>query len=75
MKLPGLLEQELDGCGLPWRLEQGGRHVKLVVGERLAGIMPMGAKASATDKDRRAVMNLRAQVRRVVKELKGGTVS
>ena len=75
MRLPGLLERELEGCGLPWRLEQGGRHVKLVVGERLAGIMPMGAKANATDKDRRAVLNLRAQVRRVVAELKGGNGS
>lgn len=65
MKLPPIVAEELEKCGLPWRIDMGGRHVKLFVGNKLAGVMPRGATANRHD---RVTLNVRAQIRRIVRE-------
>jgi hypothetical protein len=69
--LPKIVLHELQRSGLPWRLEIGGRHYKLLVAERLAGILPYSGKAQRQERDKRAELNMRAQVRRVIKEVRG----
>lgn len=68
--IPKAVMQEIEVAGAPWRVELGGRHYKLFVHNRLAGIIPLGAKAGKQSADRRAELNTRAQVRRIIKEVK-----
>jgi hypothetical protein len=69
--VPQIVVEEIERSGLPWRVEVGGRHYKLIVADRLAGILPYSSKAQRKESDQRAVLNMRAQVRRVIKELRG----
>ena len=41
MMLPHDLRCLLDSSGLPWRIEDGGRHRKVVVADRVVTILPM----------------------------------
>lgn len=68
--IPRIVLAEIEQSGLPWRLETGGRHYKLIVGDRLAGILPFSGKAQRQQSDKRAELNMRAQVRRIIKEMK-----
>jgi hypothetical protein len=69
--VPKLVLEEIERSGLPWRLEKGGRHYKLIVGQRLAGILPYSGKAQTQTADRSAELNMRATVRRIIREVKG----
>jgi hypothetical protein len=62
--------QEITASGLPWSFEVGAKHHKVKIGGRLACILPRGS-AAHRETYRRALLNSRAQVRRVIKELKG----
>lgn len=66
--IPKSVLQEIETAGAPWRLEIGGRHFKLFVHNRLAGVLPYG-KSARQASDRRAELNTRAQVRRIIKEV------
>lgn len=68
--VPKMVLEELEQSGLPWRLETGGRHYKLIVGERLAGILPFSGKEQRQERHRRVELNMRACVRRIIKELR-----
>jgi hypothetical protein len=65
-RIPALVLAELDSCGLGWSLEEGSRHLKIKVAGRLAGVLPKGSGTV----DARAVLNTRAQVRRLVSQLR-----
>lgn len=69
--VPQIVVEEIERSGLPWRVEGGGRHYKLIVADRLAGILPYSGKAQRKESDQRAVLNMRAQVRRVIREVTG----
>ncbi|MEY4863790.1 MAG: hypothetical protein RLZ51_1885 [Pseudomonadota bacterium] len=69
--IPKSVLSEIEQSGLPWRLEIGGRHYKLIVADRLAGILPYSGKAQRQESDQRATLNMRAQVRRIIREVKG----
>lgn len=69
--VPRIVLEEIERSGLPWRLDVGGRHYKLIVGDRLAGILPYSGKAQRQEADKRAELNMRAQVRRIIKEVRG----
>lgn len=64
--IPKTILAELQRAEIPWRLETGGRHHKLIVGGRLAGILPLGGRAEGRSANLRAEMNLRTQVRRIL---------
>lgn len=65
--VPAIVLTELEGCGLPWTVEQGKKHHKLYIDGRFVDILPL----TMTDPPR---MNLkiRAHVRRFVRDLKEG---
>lgn len=67
--IPKDVLQELEEAGAEFEVVKGGRHYKLYVHERLAGILPYG-KAARQTSDQRAVLNMRAQVRRIIKEVR-----
>ena len=62
--LPGELEEILNSCGLPWRIEDGSRHHKIYVGNRLAGVIPKGKSRNNLNT---AHKNMIAQVRRAIR--------
>lgn len=63
MRLPALIQKELDESNVPHSIERGKRHWKIFVGGVLCGILPMNGKYT----DRRAELNIRAQIRKQVK--------
>ena len=68
MKIPRLIKEELDKSGVPFKIERGSRHCKIFIGEVFCGIFPL-AGGDATL--RRADLNVRSQIRRQVRVLKG----
>jgi hypothetical protein len=67
VKLPSEITVALDATGLPWAMEKGGKHYKIRVAGRLAGVYPRGKHSEC---DRRAVLNTVTQIRRIAKEIK-----
>ena len=60
-QLPEMIRTELEASKVPWRIENGGRHLKLFIGDRMVGVMPYDLGEAR----HRALLNLRAQIRRV----------
>ena len=60
------IKDTLDRCGAPYSLESGARHIKIVVGGRLAGILPYRDGRS----DSRATLNTMAQIKRAAAKWK-----
>jgi hypothetical protein len=68
MILPPDLRQVLDGCGLPWWIEVGGRHRKVIVDGYFVAILPKSnvALRSGTPRTRKnALAFIRQGIRRV----------
>lgn len=61
------MRADLEATGLPYTIETGSRHRKIKILGHLVGILPM--KGVDNRGDRRAYLNVRAQIRRKVKEL------
>lgn len=61
-KIPAIVLKELGASGATWRVVPGGKHNKLVVNNRLCGILSHGGKDAA----RHDNLNLRTQVRKVL---------
>ncbi len=66
MKLPAKIEAALEETGLPWSVERGGKHHKLRVAGRLAGVLPYGSGAETYQ---RTLLNTVSQIRRVAREV------
>lgn len=56
-----LLQKTLDGLEVPWEINHGTRHYKLIVNGTFAAILPKG---KGKDDHRRSVLNCISQVRR-----------
>jgi hypothetical protein len=62
------VRRELEASGLPWRTENGKKHGKIYLGDRLVAIMPHGSRsrdipritASAVAHIRKAIREHRA---------------
>lgn len=67
MKIPAQLEETLNATGIPWTLEQGGKHQKVKLGGRLVAIVPNGREQTT---HKRSLLNAVTQVRRMARELK-----
>lgn len=67
--VPREIKTELEACGIPFRLEMGRRHIKIFIGPKFAGILP---SSGTSESNRRATLNIRAQVRRAIEEVKNG---
>ncbi|MEY4402312.1 MAG: hypothetical protein RIR91_347 [Verrucomicrobiota bacterium] len=66
MRLPQEIRTALDATGLPWAIENGGRHRKVRLAGRLVGVFSKG-RAVAAD---RAMANVVAQIRRAAHQLR-----
>jgi hypothetical protein len=64
--MPNDLQRLLDESPVPYRIEIGTRHYKLIVGNRMATILPKSKKARAGTY--RAHKNVMANVRRAIRE-------
>ncbi|MFA7239008.1 MAG: hypothetical protein WC091_02775 [Sulfuricellaceae bacterium] len=63
MKLPTLIQSELDSLTLPWRIEAGSKHAKLYVNGQFCGILCKAKQPNS----KRAWLNIRAQIRRAAR--------
>lgn len=63
------IEGELEATGLPWSFDRGTKHIKVVLGGNLVGILPRGK--TIRDGNSRAFMNLRSQIRRLARDIGG----
>jgi hypothetical protein len=61
-RVPREVVETLTALDQPWELKQGNRHIKIMIGGQLAGVLPRNGKCH---NDRRATLNLVAQIRRV----------
>lgn len=68
--IPTDIKRELEESGLQFDVTDGGKHYKLKIEGRLACILPKGGKMRNQQRDRRPILNLRAQVRRLIQEIK-----
>lgn len=68
MKMAREVREALEECGLPWSLERGNRHFKIMVGGRFVGILPLNGKIS--ESSRRATLNIASQIKRAAREIK-----
>ena len=72
-RIPNTVQSALDEvttAGLEYAVEDGGKHYKLRVDGVLAGILPKGP-ASKGASNRRPLLNMRAQIRRIINDVKG----
>lgn len=68
-RIPNDLEQLLNQSGLAWELRSGGRHHKLIVGGKLATVLPLSSPRR--QQPGRAHQNILARVRQVIRGEKG----
>jgi hypothetical protein len=64
IRLPAPMRDVLDNSGLPWRVEDGGKHYKIFINSRLCAIFPKGGQVSVG----RSLQNSLAQLRRRIRE-------
>lgn len=72
MRLDPKIKAILDEAGVPWELKHGGIHVKILVGNRLAAILPHKGKLKDAS---RAQYNTIAQLHRAIRREKENVVS
>lgn len=71
-RVPNFVQEVLDEvteAGLEYTIEDGGKHYKVRVAGKLAAILPKG-KALKEESNRRVILNMRAQMRRVINEVR-----
>ncbi len=71
-RVPNFVQEVLDEvteAGLQYTIEDGTKHFKIRVAGKLAAILPKG-KSIKAESDRRVLLNMRAQVRRVINEVR-----
>ncbi|HEV8503653.1 MAG TPA: hypothetical protein VGR63_18930 [Casimicrobiaceae bacterium] len=68
MMLPPDLRRLLDGCGLPWRIEEGARHRKVIVDGRFISILPK-SNSNLRNGTWRTHRNSMAHIRRGIREV------
>lgn len=61
--VPREVEAALAAIGQPWELKAGNRHIKIMVGGQLAGILPTNGKCT----NRRSTLNIVSQIKRVAR--------
>jgi hypothetical protein len=63
IRLPDAVQQALTDTGLPYQIEQGAKHLKIVVADHLVGILPL----KGGDERGRGHLNIVAQIRRAAR--------
>ncbi len=73
MKIPKIISAELETLtkqGIANNLEIGGKHIKIFVSGKLAGVLPRGTLSNT---DRRSELNIRSQIRRIARGINAPT--
>ena len=70
MKLAPDIRALLESSGVPWRVVEGKRHMKIVVGNKFCAILPKGPTNRHVNHPGRAQQNTLAQIRRAIREQK-----
>jgi hypothetical protein len=65
MRLPRIIQAELDRAPGRWRIAQGKKHKLILIDERLISILP---QCGGVEADQRGFLNIRAQIRRHLKQ-------
>lgn len=65
MKIRREIEALLAETGLAWSLQDGAKHIKIILAGRLAGILPRCGRSNT----QRAMLNTRAQIKRIAREM------
>ncbi len=65
-RIPDAMHDMLATSGLPWRIETGTRHYKVIVGNRFATILPMAPRVRM--KTNVAHRNAMASIKRAIKD-------
>lgn len=60
MKLPDIIQRELDTLKTSYKIVRGGKHYKLCVNGKFCGIIQSGGGSNTN----RGALNIRAQIRR-----------
>jgi hypothetical protein len=64
VRIDSRVRKALETCGAPWEIKDGGRHYKIVVNGKLAGVLPKkGGDAPVS----RSMLNTIAQIRRAAR--------
>ena len=70
MMLPPDLRHLLDGSGLSWRIEEGGRHRKVIVGDLMISILPKSNSNLKNNGRGRTHRNSMAHIRQGIRKAK-----
>ena len=65
MKLPPLLERELNASGRPWSLQPRARHIRILIDGYPVTILPHGRPAQKNNSHN--LLNTRAAIRRYLR--------
>ena len=65
-RLPQDILDALERSGLPWRIDSGKRHFRLIVGDKFVAVLPQSLDWNGFKG--RADKNTLAQVRRAIRE-------
>ncbi|HZV21138.1 MAG TPA: hypothetical protein VE986_06290 [Hyphomicrobiales bacterium] len=65
IKIPNEIRNVLDGTGLPWRLEHGGKHIHIFVNGRRIAVFSRGSLRLAGC----GLANLIASIKRAVRAM------
>jgi hypothetical protein len=66
IRLPKEVTRTLDATGLPWHVEGGTKHYKIIMADRIVGVYPQG---TIRESKGRPVLNLVARIRRTAREM------
>lgn len=58
------VEAWLRETGLPWRIEDGGKHLRVILNGRMIQVIPTACSREAG----RSLLNCRATIRRIARE-------
>jgi hypothetical protein len=67
IRLPKEIAEVLEEVGIPYEVKLGGRHMKIMSGGHLLGIMSKGGKGGR-EVGNRSILNLVHQIRRFARE-------
>jgi len=68
--VPDEVQSEIEESGLAWGVEVGSKHAKLRIEGKLAAVLPRGGKARSSEKYKRAMLNTRSNVRKLITQIK-----
>ena len=67
VRLSPEIRELLENSGVPWRVDEGKRHHKIIVNGKFCGILPKGPMSRTISKRGHEQLNTIAQIRRAIR--------